>query len=443
MSPLEFWDVDLLQEREAREIKSGGFGSGKLLGMSVSIVRKYEEIENSMLKIKKVEDMLAVCGSHKHYLAKTIGLLLLENPTNIEIKGFVSKFESLFQERPINLEENNVRGSKHEAECSKMMSGLNNTDINATIMDICMEVGRLAKTGENEEGDRLGEYNGGVIGEDLNNTNFVVKLSRQEISQTSFSIGQKCNVNNSDNVLTIEGREAPSMGGGLCVGGSSGNHGEAQAEGVKSPVESGGDGKAAVPVAVEKVRGVEQSPCMGMGVACVSEPSLGSQVQRNMGEAAPKVDRATVDIIGVSPVSISPSSIGPAQLDCSLPPNWTFNLDSFGLGSDSDVRSKKRRPKWGKNGQVGEEILSDEVPDSFEGLDKGGIDDEFVADWEEDDGIADSQSNSDGLKLGEEALELEAVVTEGIGGIIGLELNRFRGEVRASIAREEEMVRRQ
>ncbi|KAI3754626.1 hypothetical protein L1987_54413 [Smallanthus sonchifolius] len=26
VSPLEFWDVDLLQEREAQEIKSGGFG---------------------------------------------------------------------------------------------------------------------------------------------------------------------------------------------------------------------------------------------------------------------------------------------------------------------------------------------------------------------------------------------------------------------------------
>ncbi|KAI3795276.1 hypothetical protein L1987_37927 [Smallanthus sonchifolius] len=133
-------------------IKSGGFGSGKLLGMSVSIVRKSKEIEDSQLKIKKVEDMLAVCGSH---LAKTIGLLLLENPTDIEIKGFVSKFESLFKERPINLEENNVRRSKHEADCSKMMSGLKNTDINAT-----MEVGRLAKTGENEEGDRLREYDG-------------------------------------------------------------------------------------------------------------------------------------------------------------------------------------------------------------------------------------------------------------------------------------------
>ncbi|KAI3822073.1 hypothetical protein L1987_09654 [Smallanthus sonchifolius] len=157
VSALEFWDVDLLQEREAVEIKSGGFGNGKLLGMSVPIVRKSDHMDDPQLRIKKLEEILDVCCSHKTYLEKTIGLLVKENPANLELKGFVSKFESLFKEKPISFKGNNVRVSKHEAECSKMVSGSNSTDINATILDICMEV-RKSVTQKQRVGTLNNEY---------------------------------------------------------------------------------------------------------------------------------------------------------------------------------------------------------------------------------------------------------------------------------------------
>ncbi|KAI3754876.1 hypothetical protein L1987_54668 [Smallanthus sonchifolius] len=198
VSPLEFWDVDILQEREAREIKSGGFESGKLLGMFVSIARNCDDRDDLKLKIKKIEDLLAVYGNHKQYLEKTIGLMFKENPKNLEIKGFVSKFECLFKENPIRLEENNVRGSKHEAECSKNVSVSNDSDINKTIMEICKEVGKIVKTRENEEEeqqihkkqpwDRLGGYDGDV-GHGFNKKKVEGIFNRFDMDAPSYKVG--------------------------------------------------------------------------------------------------------------------------------------------------------------------------------------------------------------------------------------------------------------
>ncbi|KAI3754820.1 hypothetical protein L1987_54611 [Smallanthus sonchifolius] len=151
VSPLEFWDVDLLQEREAREINSGGFGSVKLLGMYVSIDRNCDDRD--------------------------------------DLKG-------LFKENPIILEENKVRGSTHEAECSKKVSGSNDSDIDETIMEICKQVETIVKTRENDKEeqpvDRVAGYDGGH-GQDVDH--FFNKKKMEGIDNSfdfeapSYSIG--------------------------------------------------------------------------------------------------------------------------------------------------------------------------------------------------------------------------------------------------------------
>ncbi|KAI3829895.1 hypothetical protein L1987_04026 [Smallanthus sonchifolius] len=188
--------------------------------MSVPIVRKSDHMDDPQLRIKKLEEILDVCCSHKTYLEKTIGLLVKENPANLELKGFVSKFESLFKEKPISFKGNNVRVSKHEAECSKMVSGSNSTDINATILDICMEV-RKSVTQKQRVGTLNNEYlcetlfsmghtpnepesvEVEYLGEHLNKKRFGGDLSIQEISSTSFGNGLAKNAQHTGHVEDV------------------------------------------------------------------------------------------------------------------------------------------------------------------------------------------------------------------------------------------------
>ncbi|KAI3825517.1 hypothetical protein L1987_07007 [Smallanthus sonchifolius] len=72
VSPIEFWNVNRLKQREALEITTGGFGKGELIGMFVSIVREKKKDNDEeptinithrslVVNIKKMEDMLTWC----------------------------------------------------------------------------------------------------------------------------------------------------------------------------------------------------------------------------------------------------------------------------------------------------------------------------------------------------------------------------------------------
>ncbi|KAI3744891.1 hypothetical protein L1987_57987 [Smallanthus sonchifolius] len=51
VSPIEFWNLNRLQKRETLEISSGEFSKGKLIGMSVSIVREKKKESNEYTTI--------------------------------------------------------------------------------------------------------------------------------------------------------------------------------------------------------------------------------------------------------------------------------------------------------------------------------------------------------------------------------------------------------
>ncbi|KAI3754455.1 hypothetical protein L1987_54239 [Smallanthus sonchifolius] len=148
---------------------------------------------------KKAKEILADIGQNEvlsnafyQYLEKTIGLIFKDNPTNLEIKGLVSKFEGLFKKNPIILEENKVRGSTHEAECSKKVSGSNGLDIDETILEICKQVGTIVKTRENDKEeqlvDRVAVYDGDV-GQFLDNKKMEGIDNNFDFEAPSYNIG--------------------------------------------------------------------------------------------------------------------------------------------------------------------------------------------------------------------------------------------------------------